>query len=129
MAIRCVVVTPERTELDIEATYITLPMYDGELGVATGRAAMIGRLGYGVLKLETETGTQRIFVDGGFAQVENNEVSVLTGRAIRTSELDIANADAQLAAALELPSNSAEKNMLKQTAVMRARGMRRAARK
>ena len=129
MAIRCVVVTPERTELDIEATYITLPMYDGELGVATGRAAMIGRLGYGVLKLETETGTQRIFVDGGFAQVENNEVSVLTGRAIRTSELDIANADAQLTAALELPSNSAEKNMLKQTAVMRARGMRRAARK
>ena len=129
MAIRCVVVTPERTELDIEANYITLPMYDGELGVATGRAALIGRLGYGVMKLETESGLKRIFVDGGFAQVENNEVSVLTGRAVPTSELDMAKADSELSAALELPSNSVEKSMLKQTAVMRARGMRRAARK
>lgn len=129
MAIRCTVVTPERTELDTEASYITLPMYDGELGVATGRAAMIGRLGYGVLKLETENGTQRFFVDGGFAQVENNQVSVLTGRAVPTSQLDMSQAEAELSQALELPGNTVELNAIKQTAVMRARGKRRAARK
>ena len=33
MAIRCVVVTPERTELDREAESVVLPMFDGELGV------------------------------------------------------------------------------------------------
>ena len=129
MAIRCVVVTPERTELEAEASYVTLPMYDGELGVAAGRAALIGRLGYGVLKLETESGTQRFYVDGGFAQVENDQVSVLTGRAIPTSSLNMADAETELAAALELPGNTVELNAIKQTAIMRARGKRRAARK
>ena len=33
MTLRCVVVTPERTELDREAEYVSLPMFDGELGV------------------------------------------------------------------------------------------------
>ena len=42
MALRCVVVTPERTELDREADYISLPMFDGELGVLKGRAPLIG---------------------------------------------------------------------------------------
>ena len=36
MALRCIVVTPERTELDREAEFISLPMYDGELGVLKG---------------------------------------------------------------------------------------------
>lgn len=129
MAIQCVVVTPERTELEAEASYITLPMYDGELGVAVGRSALIGRLGYGVLKLETESGTQRLFVDGGFAQVENNQVSILTGRAIPTSQLDAAKAETELSEALAMPSNTVELNAIKQTAVMRARGKLRASRK
>jgi F-type H+-transporting ATPase subunit epsilon len=127
MAIRCLVVTPERTELDTSASYVTLPMYDGELGVAPGRAAMIGRLGYGVLKLQTEQGTQHFFVDGGFAQVENDQVSVLTGRALPTTELNAAEAEVELREALDLPSNTLEKNQLKQAAVLRARGKLRAA--
>ena len=44
MTLRCVVVTPERTELDREAEYVSLPMFDGELGVMSGRAPLIGRL-------------------------------------------------------------------------------------
>ena len=53
MALRCIVVTPERTEIDREAEFISLPMYDGELGVLKGRAPMIGRLGFGTLRLQT----------------------------------------------------------------------------
>ena len=77
-ALRCVVVTPEKTELDREADYISLPMDDGELGVLKGRAPMIGRLGFGTLRLQTAAGPERYYVDGGFAQVEDNVVNVLT---------------------------------------------------
>lgn len=129
MAIQCVVVTPERTELEAEASYVILPMYDGELGVAAGRAALIGRLGFGVLKLETESGTQRIFVDGGFAQVEKDQVSILTGRAILTSQLDAAQAETELNEALAMPSNTVELGAIRKIAVMRARGKLRASRK
>ncbi len=88
MAIRCVVVTPERTELDREAESVVLPMFDGELGVLTGRAPLIGRLGFGTLRLQTAAGPERYYVDGGFAQVENNEVNILTARAIPVDLLD-----------------------------------------
>ena len=78
--LQCVVVTPERALLDEPADFVALPMYDGELGVLPGRAPLIGRLGYGELRIRRGQETRRFFVDGGFAQVRANMVTVLTGR-------------------------------------------------
>ncbi|SMP71529.1 ATP synthase F1 subcomplex epsilon subunit [Neorhodopirellula lusitana] len=128
MSIRCVVVTPERTELDREAEFIALPMFDGELGVQHGRAPMIGRLGYGVLRLQTTAGPERYFVDGGFAQVEQDVVSVLTARTIPVDMLDTDEANKALAEALEMPSDTPELAQIKDTALLRARGQLRASR-
>ncbi|NNE00797.1 MAG: ATP synthase F1 subunit epsilon [Pirellulaceae bacterium] len=128
MAIRCVVVTPERTELDREAESVVLPMFDGSLGVLTGRAPMIGRLGFGTLRLQTAAGPERYYVDGGFAQVEKNVVNILTSRAIPVDLLDSEEAVKALEAAQELPSGTPEQAQLKDTAVRRARGQVRAAR-
>lgn len=122
MALRCVVVTPEKTQLDREAEYVSLPMFDGELGVLKGRAPMIGRLGYGTMKLQTAAGPERYYIDGGFAHVEGDVVNVLTGKAVPVDLLDSEEAKDALQAALQLPSNSPEETQLKATAVMRARG-------
>ncbi len=43
---------------------------------------MIGRLGYGELRLVVKGQTQRYYVDGGFVQVADDVVSVLTNRAM-----------------------------------------------
>ena len=128
MAIRCIVVTPERTELDREAEFVALPMYDGELGVQRGRAPLIGRLGFGTLRLQTSAGPERYYVDGGFAQVENDVVSVLTARAVPVDLLKGDEAEAMLSEALEMPSRSPEEAQIRDTAVRRARGMLRASR-
>ena len=90
--LQCVVVTPERGVLDEPADFVALPMYDGELGVLPGRAPLIGRLGPGELRLRRAASTQRFFVDGGFAQVRSNIVTVLTPRAIRAEEIDVPSA-------------------------------------
>ncbi len=127
MAIRCIIVTPERTELDCEADSVTLPMFDGSLGILPGRAPMIGRLGYGTLELKTAAGPQRFFVDGGFAQVESNVVNLLTSRSISVDLLDVGEAEKALAEAQEMPSSTPEKMSLKETAVKRARGQLRSA--
>ena len=50
-ACTCVVVTPEATVLDTPADFVALPLFDGECGVAPGHAPMIGRLGYGELRI------------------------------------------------------------------------------
>lgn len=129
MAIRCLIVTPGRTEADRRVQSLVLPMFDGELGVRRGRAAMIGRLGYGQLRLSTDSGEEAFFIDGGFVQVENDVVSVLTSRAIPARQLDRAKAEAELAAALAEPAETPERQQLKDIAVRRARGLLRTTRR
>lgn len=129
MPIRCIVVTPERTELDRTVAELTLPMYDGELGVQKGRAAMIGRLGFGVLKYQGGAGPERLFIDGGFVQVENDVVSVLTARAIKVEALDVEDAKANLAAAVAMPGSTPALQKLRFDSVNRARGILRTTRR
>jgi F-type H+-transporting ATPase subunit epsilon len=97
--LQCVVVTPERAVVDEAADSVVLPMYDGELGVLPGRAALIGRLGYGELRIRNGQTVERYFVDGGFAQVRANVVTVLTTRAKKAEEIDVTKAEQELAAA------------------------------
>ncbi|HBI44606.1 MAG TPA: ATP synthase F1 subunit epsilon [Planctomycetales bacterium] len=94
--LKCVVVTPERALVDATADFVALPMYDGELGVLPGRAPLIGRLGYGELRIRNGQETRRFFVDGGFAQVRANTVTVLTARALKAEEINTAAAEQAL---------------------------------
>jgi F-type H+-transporting ATPase subunit epsilon len=98
--LQCVVVTPEKALLDEPADFVAVPMFDGELGVLPGRAPLIGRLGYGELRLRRGTQTRRFFVDGGFVQVRANRVTVLTSRAQRAEDIDASTVSHTLQAAL-----------------------------
>jgi F-type H+-transporting ATPase subunit epsilon len=89
--LRVIVVTPEQTVLDAPTPFVALPLYDGELGVAPGHAPMIGRLGYGEMRIGHEPVQQVYYVDGGFVQVADNVVSVLTNRALPAKKLDAAS--------------------------------------
>ena len=80
--IQCVIVTPEKAVLDETADFIVLPMIDGELGVLPGRAALVGRLGSGELRLKRGNEVKRLRVEGGFAQVRADVVTVLTTRVV-----------------------------------------------
>src|SRR5262249_51842694 len=77
-----------------------LPMYDGELGVAPGRAPLIGRLGYGELRVRKGPRVSRYYVDGGFVQVRADVVSVLTPRGVEADKIDVAAATHALQEAL-----------------------------
>jgi F-type H+-transporting ATPase subunit epsilon len=97
--LQCVVDTPERALLDETVDFVALPMYDGELGVLPGRAALIGRLGPGELRIRHGESTRRFFVDGGFAQVRGDVVTVLTPRALKAEEIDVGAVSAALESA------------------------------
>jgi F-type H+-transporting ATPase subunit epsilon len=79
--LQCVIVTPEKAVVDEAADMVILPMIDGELGVQPGRAAVIGQLGKGELRLKRGTETKRWQIAGGFAQVRNDVITVLTTKA------------------------------------------------
>jgi F-type H+-transporting ATPase subunit epsilon len=92
-------VTPERAVMADTVDFVALPMHDGELGVLPGRAPLIGRLGPGELRVRQGATTRRAYVEGGFAQVRGDIVTVLTPRALKVEEIDAAAATAALEAA------------------------------
>src|SRR5260370_16778684 len=72
------VISPERAVLESEATFAAVPAHDGELGILHNRAPMLYRLGAGLLRLDTPPGKRALFVAGGFAQMGENPLTILT---------------------------------------------------
>jgi F-type H+-transporting ATPase subunit epsilon len=100
--VRCLIVTPETTILDTRARTITLPLFDGQRGVARGHAPFIGRLGAGAVRISGEQGgpaeaVRQVFIEGGFVEVGHDAVTVITQRAIHAEKLDAAQAREMLA--------------------------------
>ncbi len=124
-ALHVVVVTPEKTLLDDRADFVSLPLYDGELGVLPGRAPLIGRLGYGELRTRVADQTRRYYVDGGFAQVRDNVVTVLTNRALAADAIDASAATRELEQAQEKLARTDHEFADKQKAIARSRAMLR----
>jgi F-type H+-transporting ATPase subunit epsilon len=124
----CVVVTPEATVVDTPADFVALPLQDGEIGIAPGRSPLIGRLGYGELRIRNGEAVTRYYVDGGFVQVVDNAVSVLTNRAIPSQELDSTAASEQLRSALSRRAAGREEMAIRDRLISRARGQLRVAR-
>jgi F-type H+-transporting ATPase subunit epsilon len=123
----CIIVTPETTALDTAADFVALPLYDGEAGIAPGRAPLIGRLGYGELRVRTDQITKRFYVDGGFVQVADNVVSVLTNRAVLAERLDPTAASEQLRTAIARPAAGREEMAIRDRQISQARGQLRVA--
>ena len=125
-----VAVTPEKTVLDQEVEFVVLPLYDGEYGVAEDHSPVIGRIGAGELRLTLEDKSiQHWYVEGGFVEVANNVVSLLTNRAYKLEELDVSAVREEFDRAQTLPSNSPELMEIKTEAVNRARAKLRLAEK
>jgi F-type H+-transporting ATPase subunit epsilon len=127
--VRCVVVTPEATVLEASATFVALPLYDGEIGIMPGRAPLIGRLGYGEMRIIEQGKIRRFYVDGGFVEVADGLISVLTNRAVAASELDADVAQEQLDAARHKPANTDELLAIRDRLVLQARAQLRVAKR
>jgi F-type H+-transporting ATPase subunit epsilon len=122
--LRLVLVTPETTLLDERVRSLQYPLYDGQMGLLPGRAPLVGRLGVGELKFDTAAeGTRRYLVDGGFAQIKGSVVTLLTNRSMPVDEIDLSQAEADLAAALAEVPNTSEAIEAKHQALERARRM------
>ena len=126
---QCILVTPERTVRDEEADFVALTLFDGEIGIGPGRAPMIGRLGYGEMRITRDKQTVRYYVEGGFVEVAEDVVSVLAGRAVPAAEIDEAVAEEQIRSALAKPAHTPEQAAASQRVQAQARAQLRVARR
>ena len=103
-------VTPERMALSQDATQVLVPGVEGEFTVLPGHAPVISALRPGVIEVTLAEGgeTERIFVKGGFAEVDADRVTVLAERAMAVEQMsadvvaaELETAEAELAAAAD----------------------------
>ncbi|MDO4582830.1 MAG: ATP synthase F1 subunit epsilon [Planctomycetia bacterium] len=129
MELKCIVVTPERTVLEQSAMFVALPLYDGEYGIALSHTPMIGRLGSGELRIQKDGQIDRYYVSGGFVEVLNNTVSLLTDRATPMAQITLEKAEAAMEAAKAKPFTTPEETKIRNAAMQEARVMQRFAKK
>ncbi|MGH7602507.1 MAG: ATP synthase F1 subunit epsilon [Gemmatimonadaceae bacterium] len=83
--LKVTVISPEAVLFEGETDSVVAPAYDGELGILTGHAPLMALLGDGELRLGATGGSNRFKVAGGFLQVFNNDVRVVTEKATPAS--------------------------------------------
>jgi F-type H+-transporting ATPase subunit epsilon len=75
------VISPEAVLFEGTTDSLVAPAFDGEVGILTGHAPMMTLLGKGTLRIGGGGGERRFSVEGGFLQVVDNQVRVVTDRA------------------------------------------------
>jgi F-type H+-transporting ATPase subunit epsilon len=110
MAFHCVVVTPEQQLLDGSLTQAIIPAADGLLGILTGRAPLLAKLGIGPLRLDLASGQKQLYlIEGGIAQMKDNHLTVLTHSAVPAEQINAETAQAEYDAALaRVPADQAQ---------------------
>lgn len=95
-------VSPERSLRSGSVHMVVVPGGAGDFGVLVGHAPLISTIRPGAIAIYAEPGTtspERIFVDGGFAQVGADGLTVLAESAVPVGEIDAAQVAEDLAAA------------------------------
>ena len=127
---KCIVVTPERTEIDREASFVVVPLYDGEYGIGKGHTPVVARIGAGELRITSaEEGNAAFFIEGGFLEVSGETVSILTDRDLLPEQVTLEEAESRLQEAKGLPQSNPDLAAMKEKAMTGARGMLFAAQK
>ncbi|MEM9805540.1 MAG: ATP synthase F1 subunit epsilon [Cyanobacteria bacterium P01_D01_bin.56] len=99
MALAVRVIAPDKTVWDAEAEEVVLPSTTGQLGILSGHAPLLTALDIGVLRVRSDKDWVAIALMGGFAEIENNEVTVLVNGAERGDSIDLSGAQTEYTSA------------------------------
>ena len=96
MSLNVRVITPDRIVWDANAEELILPSSTGQLGILTDHAPLLTALDIGVMRLKTDAGWTSIVLMEGFAEVEDNKVTILCNGAEEGSSIDRTAAQEEL---------------------------------
>lgn len=82
------IVTPEKLVLDESVDMVTLPSSEGELGILPHHANLMARIVPGELRIKKGGKTDTMAVGGGFLQMANNTLTIMTDLATYAEDID-----------------------------------------
>jgi F-type H+-transporting ATPase subunit epsilon len=109
------VISPEKILYTGEGTSLNIPGKDGYFGVFPEHASLVAELGIGILKITNGNSTESIVIEGGFAQVKSNSISILTNGGESKSTIKLEEVEKKLASISEstFPNKELEIQKLK----------------
>jgi len=87
------VITPEAIVVDTTASTVKFPGLDGLMGVLPRHAPMVAALDAGHLSWTEDGVARNMFISGGFAEVRDNTVRIVTEASEPASEIDVDRAE------------------------------------
>merc|ERR1712100_305981 len=98
---------PDKIVWNTPAEEVILPSTTGQLGILSSHAPLITALEIGVLRVKLEDSWKPMVLLGGFAEVENDEITILVNGVEEVAAGDLAAAKSALEAASETLENAA----------------------
>lgn len=95
-------VSPERLLRSDEVTMVVVPGSEGDFGVLAGHAPLMSTIRPGAITIyanDMDHVTARVFIDGGFAEVGDNGLTILAESAVPVEEIDVTGVAKELAEA------------------------------
>ena len=89
MSLNVRVITPDKVVWDAMADELILPSSTGQIGILTDHAPLLTALDIGVMRLKSDAGWTSIVLMEGFAEVEENKVTILCNGAEEGSSIDL----------------------------------------
>ena len=117
------VVTPQKAVVSEEAEIVVAPGTEGEFGALKGHTTFLTALKTGTLRYKDASGKERVlFINGGFAEVLPDKVTILAESAERRKDIDLARAqEAKARAEKRLADKAADLDFTRaQAALQRA---------
>jgi F-type H+-transporting ATPase subunit epsilon len=99
MSLTLRVLAPDQSVFDGNADEVILPSTTGQLGILPGHVSLLTALDFGVLRVREGNGWKAIALQGGFAEVDSDEVTVLVNAAELGSSINAEAAGKELDAA------------------------------
>ena len=96
MSLNVRVITPDKVVWDANSEELILPSSTGQLGILTDHAPLLTALDIGVMRLKTGTEWTSIVLMEGFAEVEDNKITILSNGAEEGSTINLSDAQAEL---------------------------------
>jgi F-type H+-transporting ATPase subunit epsilon len=96
MSLNVRVITPDKIVWDASVEELILPSSTGQLGILTDHAPLLTALDIGVMRLRNEGKWTSIVLMEGFAEVENNKITILSNGAEEASTIDATSAQSDL---------------------------------
>ena len=96
MALHISIIAPDRTVWDSNAEEVIILSSTGQLGILRGHAPLLTALDIGVMRVRTDKEWTPIVLMGGFAEVENDELTILVNGAEEGASINKEEAQKEL---------------------------------